>query len=74
MKQTIFLFAAAVLGCAALTGCKSSQAVPNDYQAYVAYQQQMQKGKTRRNGKPPGRIARSASWTSVSALLRIRPR
>lgn len=44
MKQTIFLFAAAALGCAALTGCKSSQTVPNDYQAYVAYQQQMQKG------------------------------
>lgn len=44
MKQTFFGVAAIVLIGAAMTGCKSSQSVPNDYQAYVAYQQQMQKG------------------------------
>lgn len=44
MKQIFFGVAAIVLIGAAMTGCKSSQSVPNDYQAYVAYQQQMQKG------------------------------
>lgn len=45
MKQTFFGVAAIVLIGETMTGCKSSQTVvPNDYQAYVAYQQQMQKG------------------------------
>lgn len=47
MEKRFFLIASIALSGIVLTGCKSSQpAAPNDYQAFLAYQQQMQKGES----------------------------